>query len=121
LKSHLENISINNCFYPVIVNRCALRVEANKEFIDWINANNLNKIERMESVIYLFEDTETENKFNEWLEENYKSVVNSMLTNYCENSCNWPSIVNRELFFSWFKINFSDLIIDLGSEEIKIV
>jgi hypothetical protein len=105
----------------ILANRCAVRIDPKDEFIDWINDQNINKSEGLESVIYLFDDTNKEDKFKDWFERQIPLMFKYTLSNYCEDAEKWPSVNNKELFLSWFKVEFSDMIIDLGNEPLLII
>lgn len=117
----IVNQSFKNCSFPVFANRCALIIKPTREFIDWIKNCNAPEHNVEESIIFLIDDLSVENISNNWFDNNYQSIFRFMLLNYCADSNMWPLLEDKDLFDSWFKTQFSDLVVDIGKNELKVI
>ncbi|MEY2921463.1 MAG: hypothetical protein RL108_72 [Bacteroidota bacterium] len=110
--------------YPMVTNRCAVRIEPNKLFIDWLkyitDDDVYLKLESLPATTFLIKDVEEEPKFDKWLKNNYSSIFEIKLNSYCIEPELWPQDRSFRVFKLWFNIGFSDMILNLEKGPIEI-
>lgn len=111
--------------YPMVSNRCAVRIEPNKLFIDWLNYTYEGYIDKSVNVLvattYLIQDLEENQLHESWLKKNYHVIFDIQLNNYCIDESLWPKNRTYSVFRDWFNIGFSDMIIDLENGPIEVI
>lgn len=111
--------------YPMVANRCAVRIEPNKLFIDWLNFTDEDYIDSSIKVLmastYLIRDVEEDHLMESWLKRNYSKIFDIQLKNYCNDESLWPQKRTYSVFNKWFNIGFSDMIIDLEKGPIEMM
>ena len=111
--------------YPMVSNRCAVRIEPNKLFIDWLNYTFEGFIDKSVNVLvattYLIRDLEENQLHESWLNKNYHVIFDIQLNNYCTDESAWPKKRTYSVFKQWFNIGFSDMIIDLENGPIGVI
>jgi hypothetical protein len=110
--------------YPMVANRCAVRIEPNKLFIDWLNYINeddtYSNDKTLTATTFLIKDVEVEQMFEKWLKRNFSTIFEIKLNSYCTDPKLWPQDRSLKVFKSWFNIGFSDMILDLEKGPIEI-
>jgi hypothetical protein len=106
------------------INRNAISVSARKPLIDWVNSlDPLNPIQYRkpiaydDSTIYLIEELETEEDFNEWIRENYLELFEEELFGWVTDDSVWPAPLTYELFADWIQVTFQSVVMDLVDDE----
>ena len=111
--------------YPMIANRCAVRIEPNKLFIDWLNYTYEDYIDSSVKVLkastFLIRDVEEDHLMENWLKHNISKIFEIKLNNYCIDESLWPQKRTYSIFKKWFNIGFSDMIIDLEQGPIEMM
>lgn len=111
--------------YPMVSNRCAVRIEPNKLFIDWLNYTFEGYVDKSVNVLvattYLIRDLEENQLLESWLKKNYHVIFDIQLNNYCTDESTWPKKRTYSVFKQWFNIGFSDMIIDLENGPIEMM
>lgn len=111
--------------YPIIANRCAVRIEPNKLFIDWLNYTYEDYIDSSVKVLkattFLIRDVEEDHLMESWLKRNYSKIFEIQLNNYCTDESQWPQRRTYSVFKKWFNIGFSDMIIDLEKGSVEMM
>lgn len=111
--------------YPMVSNRCAVRIEPNKLFIDWLNYTFEGYVDKSVNVLvattYLIRDLEENQLLESWLKKNYHVIFDIQLNNYCSDESTWPKKRMYSVFKEWFNIGFSDMIIDLEEGPIEMM
>jgi hypothetical protein len=106
------------------INRDAITVSARKPLIDWVNS--LDPMHPMqyrdpskydESTIYLIEELDTEEEFNEWIRENYLEIFEEELFSWIEDESKWPVPMTFELFTEWVQVSYQSMVTDLVHDE----
>ena len=110
--------------YPMVKNRSVVNLYPTKLYLEWLNyirgsdvSLGLNDIE---PISFLIEDFETKNQFNEWLESNYNLLFDIRLNYSCINKSLWPEERTFNTFNDWIQVRYSNMILDLVDESIKI-
>ncbi len=105
------------------INRNAIIVCAKKPLIDWVNS--IDKVHPIkyrdplsydESTIYLIEELETEEDFQEWLRENYAEIFEEELFGWITDESLWPQQRTFELFNRWILVSWQSMVVDLNPE-----
>jgi len=106
------------------INRDAITVSVRKPLIDWINSlDPLNPIQYLdpsaydESTIYLIEELETEEDFNEWIREHYLELFEEELFGWVTDDSVWPTPLTYELFTEWIQVSYQSVVMDLVYNE----
>lgn len=111
--------------YPMVANRCAVRIEPNKLFIDWLNYTYEDYFDSSEKVLkattFLIRDVEEDHLMESWLKRNYSKIFKIQLNNYCIDESLWPQKRTYSVFNKWFNIAFSDMIIDLEKGSVELM
>jgi hypothetical protein len=111
--------------YGIIANRCAVRIEPNKLFIDWLNYTFEGYVDKSNDVLnattYLIKDADEIQLLENRLKRNYALIFELQLNNYCTDESLWPQKRTYAIFKKWFNISFSDEIIDLENGPIEMI
>jgi hypothetical protein len=111
--------------YGIIANRCAVRIEPNKLFIDWLNYTFEGFVDKSNDVLnattYLIKDADEIQILENRLKRNYALIFELQLNNYCTDESLWPQKRTYAIFKKWFNISFSDEIIDLENGPMEIM
>lgn len=110
---------------PMLINRSVVTIYSTKNFLDWLNyirgsdvSLGLNDIEPISFLIVDFDDMI---EFEHWLELNYDLIFKIRLSYSCIDKSIWPQVRTLNIFKEWFEVKFSNLILDLEDEPIKII
>ena len=110
---------------PMVENRTAVRIEPQKEFIDWLNYINQGPVRETpftnRAVTFLIREIDNPKDFNRWLELNYGLLFNVMLNYYSIIKEEWPQNRDINVFNSWFSVGVSEMILDLEVEPIHLI
>lgn len=111
--------------YKIIVNRCAVRIEPNKLFIDWLNYTYEDYADKSTDVLnattYLIKDADENQMLENYLKRNYALIFELQLNNYCTDESLWPQKRTYSVFKKWFNIGISDEIIDLENGTVEMM
>ncbi|MEI7500872.1 MAG: hypothetical protein WCK84_10550 [Bacteroidota bacterium] len=106
------------------INRDAITVSARKPMIDWVNSmdpghpiNYRDPSNYDESTVYLIEQLETEEDFNDWIMENYLEIFEEELFNWITDDLKWPAPLTYELFTQWIQVSYQSMVVDLHDDE----
>jgi hypothetical protein len=110
---------------PMVGNRTAIRIEPQKEFIDWLSYVIEGPIREKpltnRAITFLIKEIENPFDFNKWLELNYGLLFNVMLNYYTIDKDDWPQKRDMIVFKSWFSVGVSEMILDLELEPIILI
>jgi hypothetical protein len=111
--------------YPMVKNRSIVKIFPTKLYLDWLNYIRGSDIGRglndIEPISFLIKDFETRNQFDEWLESNYNLLFDIRLNYSCVDKSLWPEDRSFGVFNKWFDIGYSNLILDLQDDLIKMI
>jgi hypothetical protein len=106
------------------LNRNAISVSAKKPMIDWVNSMDpVHPIKFRiplnydESTIYLIEEIETEEDFEEWIRENYLAIFEEELFSWITDDSKWPDSLTYELFTKWIQVAYQSIVVDLNDDQ----
>jgi hypothetical protein len=106
------------------INRNAITVSARKPLIDWVNSMDQEHPMKYrdpsnydESTVYLIEELETEEDFNEWIRENYLELFEEELFGWLTDDAKWPTPLTYELFNEWIQVSYQSVVMDLIDDE----
>jgi hypothetical protein len=91
-----------------------------KPLIDWVNSMDQDHPMKFRdpsdydvSTVYLIEELETEEDFNEWIRENYLELFEEELFGWVTNDSAWPKPLTYELFTEWIQVSYQSVVMDL--------
>jgi hypothetical protein len=109
----------------MVNNRSIVNLYPTKIFFDWLNyirgsdvCFGLNDIE---PISFLIKDIDAKSEFEYWLENNFHLMFEIRLNYSCIDKSLWPEDRSFGVFNKWFDIRFSDMIIDLQDDLIKMI
>ena len=103
-----------------MINRAALIVRAKQPFLDWlvnmtdleagsVTLDSLNK----DPNVYLIAEYENDQEFQQVLNDFFETIFERELYSWWQDSGDWPSDRNFEMFKNWFEIQSHSIIEDL--------
>ncbi len=111
--------------YPLLKNRSVVNIYPTKLYVDWLNyirgsdvSLGLNDIEPISFLIKDFDDI---SEFYYWLENNFQLMFEIRLKYSCIDKSLWPEDRTFFVFKKWFDIRFTNLILDLQDDLIKMI
>ena len=75
----------------------------------------------LEPISFLIRDFDDKSKFEYWLENNFQLMFDIRLTYSCIDKSLWPEDRSFGVFNKWFDIGYSNLILDLQDDLIKMI
>ena len=102
-----------------MINRAAIILRYKEPFIKWINESDpydddpgiTLESANKERTVYLISDTDAEN-YEQWIELNYKELVESELGNWYTDEALWPKKITEKMFDEWFEVECHSVLID---------
>lgn len=109
---------------PMVKNRSVINIIPTKIFLDWLNyirGSDVCSLNDIEPISFLIMDFDDMIEFEHWLELNYDLIFMIRLNYSCIDKSIWPQVRTLNIFKEWFEVKFSNLILDLEDEPIKII
>jgi hypothetical protein len=107
---------------PAEINRSALIATAKQPFVDWLHRADptskdigLSEINH-EPNVYLVPAFESNEDFEEWLEQNCDSIFENQLGGWWTEETSWPPDRGIEVFRKWFDCHLHSMVFDLDDE-----
>lgn len=110
-----------------MLNRAALIPKYKEPFVRWINEADPYKHEdtpkmtleevNQERTVYLITEDEADH-LEEWLNLNYRQLLESELEGWYTDEALWPEKRDRELFDQWMTVECHATIIDTVGEDL---
>jgi hypothetical protein len=107
-----------------IINRSAISVSARKALIDWVNTVDPENIivysepsDYDEATVYLIEELDSEDDFQDWIRENYQEIFEEELFSWIMDDSKWPEPLTFELFTQWFQVTHQSMVFDFNDSE----
>ena len=107
-----------------IINRGAISVSARKALIDWVNSvDPENPIvysepsDYDEATVYLIEELDSEEDFQEWIRDNYLEIFEQELFSWITDDSKWPEPLTFELFTQWIRVTYQSMVLDFNDSE----
>lgn len=105
------------------INRSAITVYGTEEFLAWVKSHHKN-LHRwtLQSInhnpnVYLV-DKEDQNCWGDFFESNFDAIFRTEVGEYINNGVEWPKCIDLELFRSWFRCEYTEVVYDLSADEI---
>lgn len=109
---------------PMVKNRSVINIFPTKIFLDWlsyIRGSDECSLNDIEPISFLIMDFDDMIEFEHWLELNYDLIFKIRLNYSCIDKSIWPQVRTLNIFKEWFEVKFSNLILDLEDEPIKMI
>jgi hypothetical protein len=104
-----------------LVNRSAITIYGTELFLGWVKEHHkdlhswtLQELNHHPN-IYLV-DEEDQNCWGNCFEENFLKIFTSEVELYINNGVEWPKNITFDLFKSWFRFEYTELVYDLSTE-----
>ncbi|OQX33216.1 MAG: hypothetical protein B0D91_14885 [Oceanospirillales bacterium LUC14_002_19_P2] len=104
-----------------LLNRSAVSLKPTALFVEW--ANRVNPDEAMaleafraEGSIYLFDEVEQEEDFEQWLSLQAVQLFENELAAWEEDEGLWPSVRDYSLFVQWFDVEPQLVCFDVSDQ-----
>lgn len=111
--------------YPMVKNRSVVNLYPTKIYLGWLNYIRGSDVSLglndLEPISFLIRDFENISEFNNWLQTNYQLLFEIRLTYSCIDKSLWPEDRSFGVFNKWFDIGYSNLILDLQDDLIKMI
>lgn len=110
-----------------MLNRTALILRYNQEFLDWINAvdpsprSEVLSLEQVndEHTVYLLDGVESQEELLNWLSFNHQSLFESELEGWYTDPALWPKDRSLELLMRWCSLELHTVVVDTGRSKLK--
>lgn len=111
--------------YPMVKNRSVVNLYPTKIYLEWLNYIRGSDVSLglndPEQISFLIKDFDVNLEFNNWLQTNYQLLFEIRLTYSCIDKSLWPEDRSFGVFNKWFDIRYSNLILDLQDDLIKMI
>lgn len=106
------------------INRCALTLIAKQPLLDWINQTEEDGIINISNInddpnIYLVPETDYTYDYSKWISQNYKTIIENELSEWCTDKQKWPKNISYDLFNEFYDFKISESVYDLGDAVIE--
>ena len=106
------------------INRTVITIKGKEPFVEWANSFDDGgpkmNINELHSTAYLIPDTYDEFNYEKYLKKNFKTIFMSELHSWMIEPSVWPKKLTYKVFTEWFEIQISDMVFDLGIDEIIV-
>lgn len=111
--------------YPMVKNRSVINLYPTKLYVDWLNyirgSNVCRSLNDIEPISFLIKDFDNKSEFNSWLKTNFHLLFEIRLTYSSIDKSLWPEDRSFGVCNKWFDIGYSNLILDLQDDPIKMI
>ncbi len=107
-----------------LVNRSAITIYGTEEFLRWVKAHhkNLHRWTLQElndhPNVYLV-DEEDQNCWGDCFEKHFEKIFRTEVGEYINNGVEWPKGINLDLYRSWFRYEYSELVYNLSPDKLE--
>jgi hypothetical protein len=111
--------------FPMVKNRSLVNLYPTKIYLDWLNyirgSNVSLGLNDIEPISFLIKDFDNKSEFEYWLNNNFHLMFEIRLNYSCIDKSLWPEDMTFFVFKKWFDIRFTNLILDLQDDLIKMI
>jgi hypothetical protein len=103
-----------------LINRNAITIKYKKPFLDWIAKTGKPFLEtgNDDYNIYLIPEVEGDEELEEIILDNWDTIFNEELENWCTDKSLWPQDLSYDLFKEWVIVDYHSVVHDLGYDEV---
>jgi hypothetical protein len=108
------------------VNRNVIIIFPKQLLLDWVNNIFPNKteicpkpMEHDQGNVYMIPDCYNSDEAIEYLKENYISIFENELADWCEDENDWPEKLTWKLFTEWFHYSYQSVVMDMVDSTIE--
>lgn len=103
-----------------MINRNAIVIKYKKPFLEWIAkfGEPFEETGDDDYNIYLIPEVEGDEELEEVILENWDTIFNEELENWCTDKRLWPQELSYDLFKEWVIVDYHSVVHDLGYDEV---
>lgn len=106
------------------INRTVVTITPKQPYVDWANSFHDGGPEfdssEIQSTALLIPDRYDEFTYEKFIKQNYEEIFEFELEAWMTDRDIWPEERSYKMFTEWFDVRVSDMVIDLGTDDIEI-